>query len=72
MNFQEVTIITFLSSYQVRYVATTATVCHGIWVRSLLNELHLPQGEAIKILVDYKSMLSIVNKLLFQNRSKKN
>ena len=40
--------IVTLSTCEAEYVAATSCVCHAIWLRRLLEELYLKQGEATK------------------------
>ncbi|KAK3019822.1 hypothetical protein RJ639_005124 [Escallonia herrerae] len=51
--------IVTLSTYKAEYVADTSCVCHAIWLRSLLKELHRTQDGPTKILVDNKSALGL-------------
>jgi len=44
-----------LSTCEAEYVATTSSVCHTIWLRKLLKELHIPQEDATEIFLDNKS-----------------
>ena len=46
--------IVTLSTYKAEYVAAISCVCHAIWLRRLLEELYLKQGEATKIFIDNK------------------
>ncbi|KAK2978053.1 hypothetical protein RJ640_001015 [Escallonia rubra] len=47
--------IVTLSTCEAKYVAATSTVCHAIWLRSLLKELSFIQDESTHINVDNKS-----------------
>ena len=38
--------IVTLSTCEAEYVAATSCVCHVIWLRSILKELHMAQEEA--------------------------
>ena len=51
-------------------MATTSCVCHAIWLRRLLEELHLKQGEATKICIDNKSAQALAKNLVLHDRSK--
>ena len=44
-----------LSTCEAEYVTATSCVCHAIWLRRLLDELYLKQGEATEICIDNKS-----------------
>ncbi|GJU44380.1 retrovirus-related pol polyprotein from transposon TNT 1-94 [Tanacetum coccineum] len=44
--------IVTLSSYEAEYVPATSCVCHAIWLRSMLKELHMEQEDATEIYVD--------------------
>ena len=59
-----------LSTCEAEYVATTSSVCHAVWLRSLLKELHMSQVEATEIFVDNKSALALAKNLVFHDRSK--
>jgi hypothetical protein len=41
-----------LSTCEAEYVAATSSVCHAIWLRKLLKELHMPQEDATEIFHD--------------------
>ncbi|XP_019264483.1 PREDICTED: uncharacterized protein LOC109242106 [Nicotiana attenuata] len=47
--------IVTLSTCEAEYVAACSCVCHAIWLRSLLEELHQPQKDATKIFVRLSS-----------------
>jgi len=59
--------IVTLSTYEVEYIAATSSVCHAIWLRSLLKELQMLQEEATKIFVDNKSALALAKNLVFHD-----
>ena len=59
-----------LSTCEAEYVATTSCVCHAIWLRRLLEELYLKQGEATKICIDNKSTLALAKNPVRHDRSK--
>ncbi|KAK2988896.1 hypothetical protein RJ640_024965 [Escallonia rubra] len=52
------------------YVAVTSTVCHAIWLRSLLKELSFIQDESTHIYVDNKSAIALAKNPVFHDRSK--
>ncbi|OIT08893.1 retrovirus-related pol polyprotein from transposon tnt 1-94, partial [Nicotiana attenuata] len=51
--------IVTLSTCEAEYVAACSCVCHAIWLRSLLEELHQPQKDATKNFVDNKSAIEL-------------
>ncbi|KAK3038082.1 hypothetical protein RJ639_031636 [Escallonia herrerae] len=57
--------IVTLSTCEAEYVAATSCVCHAIWLRSLLMELHQTQDGHTKILVDNKSALVLAKNPVF-------
>jgi hypothetical protein len=59
-----------LSTCEAEYVAATSSVCHAVWLRSLLKELHMSQEEATEIFVDNKSALALAKNPVFHDRSK--
>jgi hypothetical protein len=62
--------IVTLSTCEAEYVAATSSVCHAVWLRSLLKELHMSQEEATEIFVDNKSALALAKNPVFHDRSK--
>ncbi|KAK2988423.1 hypothetical protein RJ640_023970 [Escallonia rubra] len=59
-----------LSTCEAEYVAATLTVCHAIWLRSLLKELSFIQNESTQIYVDNKSAIALAKNPVFHDRSK--
>ena len=59
-----------LSTCEAEYIATTSSVCHAIWLGSLLKELQMLQEEITKIFVDNKSALAFAKNPVFHDRSK--
>jgi hypothetical protein len=59
--------IVTLSTYEAEYVAATSSVCHAVWYRKLLKELHM---DATEIFLDNKSALALEKFLVFHDRSK--
>lgn len=59
-----------LSTCEAEYVAATSSVCHAIWLRKLLKELHMPQEDATEIFVDNKSAIALAKNPVFHDRSK--
>ncbi|GKC55019.1 hypothetical protein Tco_1077764 [Tanacetum coccineum] len=53
--------IATLSSCEAEYVAATSCVCHVIWLRSMLKELHMEQEDAIEIYVDNKKDVGVIH-----------
>lgn len=62
--------IVTLSTCESEYVAATSCACHAIWLRRLLEELHLPQDEATEIFVDNKSAQALAKNPVYHDRSK--
>ncbi|KAK2993848.1 hypothetical protein RJ640_027325 [Escallonia rubra] len=62
--------IVTLSTCEAEYVAATSTVCHAIWLRSLLKELSFIQDESTQIYVDNKSAIALAKNPVFHDRSK--
>nr|GEU44762.1 retrovirus-related Pol polyprotein from transposon TNT 1-94 [Tanacetum cinerariifolium] len=58
-----------LSSCEVEYVAATSCVCHAIWLKSMLNELHMVQEDAIEIYVDNKSAIDLAKNPVYNDRN---
>ncbi|KAG6425267.1 hypothetical protein SASPL_115694 [Salvia splendens] len=63
-------LIVTLSNCEAEYVAVTFSVCHVIWLRSLLSELGWPQKEPTTICVDNKSAIAQSKNPVFHNQSK--
>ncbi|KAG6392750.1 hypothetical protein SASPL_146975 [Salvia splendens] len=63
-------LIVTLSTCEAKYVAATFSVCHAIWLRSLLAELGWSQKEPTTICVDNKSAIALSKNPVFHNRSK--
>ncbi|GJW00849.1 retrovirus-related pol polyprotein from transposon TNT 1-94 [Tanacetum coccineum] len=59
-----------LSSCEAEYVAATSCVCHAIWLRSMLKELHMEQEDATEIYVDNKSVIDLAKNPVYHDRSK--
>jgi hypothetical protein len=62
--------IVTLSTCKAEYIAATTNLCHPVWLRSLLKELHMSQVEATEIFVDNKSALALAKNPVFHDRSK--
>ena len=62
--------IVTLSTCEAEYVAANSCVRHAIWLRNLLDELHMPQEDATEIYVDNKSALALAKNPVFHDRSK--
>nr|GEU67695.1 retrovirus-related Pol polyprotein from transposon TNT 1-94 [Tanacetum cinerariifolium] len=59
-----------LKSCEAEYIATTSCVCHAIWLRSMLKELHIEQEDATEIYVDNKSAIDLAKNPVYHDRSK--
>lgn len=62
--------IVTLSTCEAEYVAATSCVCHAIWLRSILKELHMALEEATEIFVDNKSAIDLAKNPVYHDRSK--
>ncbi|GKC24016.1 retrovirus-related pol polyprotein from transposon TNT 1-94 [Tanacetum coccineum] len=62
-------IVTF-SSCEAEYIAATSCVCHAIWLRSMLKDLHMEQEDAIEIYVDKKLEIDLAKNPVYHDRSK--
>ena len=59
-----------LLACEAEYVAATSCVCHAIWLRKLLKDLNVPQGEPTVIRIDSKSAIALAKNPVFHERSK--
>nr|GEW86848.1 retrovirus-related Pol polyprotein from transposon TNT 1-94 [Tanacetum cinerariifolium] len=57
-----------LSSCEAEYVAATSCVCHPIWLRSMLKELHMKQEDATEIYVENKSAIDLPKNPVYHDR----
>lgn len=62
--------IVTLSTCEAEYVAASSCVCHAIWLKELLKEIHLHHDEVIKICVDNKSAIALAKNPVHHERSK--
>ena len=62
--------IVTLSTCEVEHVVATSSVCHVIWLRTLLKKLGLPQEEPSEICVVNKSTIALSKNPVFHDRSK--
>lgn len=62
--------IVTLSNFEAEYVAAFSCVCHAIWLRNLLKEIHFELGSATKICLDSKSTIALGKNPLHHERSK--
>ncbi|GKC29216.1 retrovirus-related pol polyprotein from transposon TNT 1-94 [Tanacetum coccineum] len=62
--------IVTLSSCEAYYLVATSCVCHAIWLRSMLKELHMEQEDATEIYVDNKSAIDLAKNPAYHDRSK--
>lgn len=63
-------LIVTLSTYEAKYVATTSSIFHAIWLRNLLKELGLSQEEPPEIFIDNKSVIALTKNCIFHDRNK--
>ncbi|GKC39754.1 retrovirus-related pol polyprotein from transposon TNT 1-94 [Tanacetum coccineum] len=59
-----------LSSCEAKYGATISCVCHAIWLRNKLKDLHMEQEDATEIYVDNKSAIDLAKNLVYHDQSK--
>ncbi|KAL4368367.1 hypothetical protein GQ457_05G028310 [Hibiscus cannabinus] len=62
--------IVTLFTCEAEYVAATSCSCHAIWLKRLVEELHLPQEGPTKICIDNKSAQALAKNPVFHDRSK--
>ena len=62
--------IVTLSTCEAEYVAVSLCVCHGIWLRRLLQDIYFSQIDATKIYVDSKSAMVLAKNPVYHERSK--
>ncbi|KAK8540598.1 hypothetical protein V6N13_027117 [Hibiscus sabdariffa] len=62
--------IVTLSTCEAEYVAPTSRSCHAIWLKRLVEELHLPQEGPTKICIDNKSAQALAKNPVLHDRSK--
>lgn len=59
-----------LSTCEVEYIAASMCSCQGLWLRKLLKEMKIQKTEAINILVDNKSAISLAKNPIDHGGSK--
>ena len=59
-----------LSTCEVEYIAASMCSCQGLWLRKLLKEMKIQKTEAINILVNNKSAISLAKNPIDHGRSK--
>ncbi|KAK0579794.1 hypothetical protein LWI29_031544 [Acer saccharum] len=62
--------IVTLSSCEAEYVAACSAVCHGIWIRNVLQYLGFPQVNPTEIYIDNRSAIALAKNPVFHERSK--
>jgi hypothetical protein len=62
--------IMMLSTCKAKYAVTTSCVCHALWMRNMLKNLHLIQKEATQIFIDNRLTLGLLKNLVFYDRRK--
>nr|GEV52954.1 reverse transcriptase [Tanacetum cinerariifolium] len=60
--------IPILPGCEAEYIAATSCVCHAIWLRSMLKELHMEQEDATEIYVDNKSAIDLTKNPVYHDR----
>ncbi|KAF7112693.1 hypothetical protein RHSIM_RhsimUnG0203300 [Rhododendron simsii] len=63
-------IVTLSSCETDMYVAATSAVCHGIWIRNMLNHLEISQENPTEIYIDNRSAIALAKNPIFHERSK--
>jgi len=58
------------STIEVEYSVAAAAIKQDIWIRKLMNDLHMIQTESTKIFVDNQATISIANDPVFHGRTK--
>ncbi|XP_074322806.1 secreted RxLR effector protein 161-like [Apium graveolens] len=69
LSSKKQTIVT-LSTCEAEYVAACSCVCQAIWLKRVLEELHMKQNVSTEVLVDNKSVMALAKNLVFPERSK--
>lgn len=59
-----------LSTCEAEYIAASMCSCQGLWLRKLLKEMKIQKNEAINILVDNKSAISLAKNPIDHGGSK--
>nr|GEV80828.1 retrovirus-related Pol polyprotein from transposon TNT 1-94 [Tanacetum cinerariifolium] len=59
--------IVTLSSCEAKYIAAPSCVCHAIWLRSMLKELHMEQEDATEIYVENKSEIDLAKNPIYHD-----
>ncbi|KAL9260570.1 Copia protein-like protein [Drosera capensis] len=59
-----------LSSCEAEFMAATAAACHALWLRNMLSELTKTEPKPVTLLVDNKSVISLMKNPVFHSRSK--
>lgn len=62
--------IVALSSCEAEYVVAVASVCYGVWLRRLLEEMGLKQEQATEVFINNKSAIELVKNPVHHERSK--
>ncbi|TXG57405.1 hypothetical protein EZV62_018718 [Acer yangbiense] len=62
-------IVTLLSC-EAEYIVACSGVCHGIWIRNVLQYLGFPQVNPTKVYIDNRSAITLAKNLVFHERSK--
>nr|GEU81061.1 retrovirus-related Pol polyprotein from transposon TNT 1-94 [Tanacetum cinerariifolium] len=60
--------IVTLSSCKAEYVVATSCVCHAIWLKSMLKELHMEQEDTTVIYVDNKLAIHLAKNPVYHDR----
>jgi hypothetical protein len=59
-----------LSTCEVEYISACHAACQGVWLQSLLLEMHLHRNEEFELMIDNKSAISLAKIPVARGRSK--
>ncbi|KAI6695879.1 hypothetical protein NL676_023589 [Syzygium grande] len=58
------------STAKAEFIAATAAVNQALWLKKMMDDLHLEQEEGIEVFVDHQATLAISQNLVFHGRTK--
>ena len=58
------------STAEAEFIAATATVNQALWLKKLMDDLHLEQEDSIEVFVDNQATLAISQNPVFHGRTK--
>jgi hypothetical protein len=59
-----------LSTCEAEYISACHAACQGVWLQSLLLEMHLNKNEEFELMIDNKSAISLAKNPVAHGRSK--